>query len=158
MNERHQNIVPCSASEFSSAPDTSIIGFPLPLTSKYPKGGSVWAVLQTWEDKCLCTKLRKALKHAQLELGVPKRQTQKVYDPLLSGATLRFRYANTVSRDRLQDAWLNEAIVKYAVMTATNSGHPRSHWKPELGKEKPSGTDLVRVWGSWNQWRVVWGF
>lgn len=45
MNERRQNIVLCSNSEFLPVPDVSIVGFPLSLTSKYPKGGSMWAVL-----------------------------------------------------------------------------------------------------------------
>lgn len=36
-------------------------------------------------------------------------------------------------------------------MIATNSEHPKSHCKPELGKEKPRGTDPVRVqWGPRN--------
>lgn len=44
MNERHQNIILCSKLEVLSVP-VSIVGFHLPLNSKYPKVGSVWAVL-----------------------------------------------------------------------------------------------------------------
>ena len=51
-----------------------------------------------------------------LQLCVPKRQTQKVYDSLFSRATLRLKNTSIMNKDISQGAWLNEGISTSAVV------------------------------------------